>query len=195
MGVTGRPDGTVGVSRTVASALTKESSPDAGGADGWDAARQLGWRILHCSRLAMTTNPRLASEWFVDDTYGIAKRFGECSREIAARGSGFGPWETLEEKYPGIGQPWNSGATAVPASATAAVAKAAAEWADADTVAAHYAYGNDYLCVRDVGETAGADSVLSAESRAWLASKYAIRFLSAHELAAVIADSAKGPIK
>jgi hypothetical protein len=181
------------VSRTSAPALTKESSPDAGGADGWDAARQLGWKILHCSRLAMTTNPRLASEWFVDDSYGIAKRFGECSREIAANGCGFGPWEALEEKYPGIGQPWNSGAAAVPASAAGDVAKAAAEWADADTVAAHYAYGNDYLCVRDVGEGDGAGSVLSAPSRASLASKYAIRFLSARELAAMIPNSAMEP--
>ena len=92
MGVTERPDGTIGLTRTPGAARPAESDLGAGLADGWAAARQLGFKILHCSRLAMTTNPSLASDWFVGDSYNIAKRFGACSREIAANGCGVGRW-------------------------------------------------------------------------------------------------------
>jgi hypothetical protein len=185
-GVTARPDGTVGMSRTTRSEQPAQPGREADVPTDWDVARRLGFKILHCSRLAMTTNPALRSEWFAGATYNIAKRFGACSREIAAMGRGFGPWEALEAEYSGIGQPWDGIAGSIAVADANAIAKAAVEWSDADTVAAHYAYGNDYICVRDVAAGDGVDALFSAASRASLASKYDVVFVTPRQLAGII---------
>lgn len=65
------------------------------------------------------------------------------------------------------------------------IAKAVAEWADADSVAAHIGYECDYFCTEDQGKSAGT-SILNAANRAWLASVYGVKFLNLTELAAKI---------
>jgi hypothetical protein len=184
--VTARPDGTVGMSQTTGPEPSAQPGREAHVPTDWDAARRLGFKILRCSRLAMTANPALKSEWCVGDTYNIAKRFGACTREIAAMGRGFGPWEALEAEYSGIGQPWDGIAGSIAVAEANAIAKAAVEWSDADTVAAHYAYGNDYICVRDLAAGDGVDALFSAASRASLASKFDVVFVSARQLAGII---------
>ena len=184
--VTARPDGTVGMSQTTKSEPSAQPGREPYVVTDWDAAQRLGFKILHCSRLAMTSNPALRREWFAGATYNIAKRFGACSREIAAMDRGVGSWEALEAEYSGIGQPWDGIAGSIAAAEANAIAKAAVEWSDADTVAAHYAYGNDYICVRDVAAGDGVDALFSTACRASLASKYDAVFVTARQLAGII---------
>ena len=47
----------------------------------------------------------------------------------------------------------------------AEIQKAVAEWADRDTVAAHFAYTNSYLCSEDRGVSAGSPSIFDAINR------------------------------
>lgn len=63
------------------------------------------------------------------------------------------------------------------------VQRAIAEWADADSIAAHYGYGIDLFCTRDYGGNAKGRSVLDDANRAWLQKDYGIEFVSLAELA------------
>lgn len=84
-------------------------------------------------------------------------------------------------QYAPKGAHWQSGLPLIPDNETMRFAKAVAEWADGDSIAAHYAYGNDLFCTRDMGKTAGAASVLSLNNRRWLETQFGIEFVSPTE--------------
>lgn len=59
-----------------------------------------------------------------------------------------------------------------------AIRKRFGDWADADALAAHYAYGNDVFCTADNASGAGARSVLSRANREKLRKDLGIRIAS-----------------
>jgi hypothetical protein len=63
------------------------------------------------------------------------------------------------------------------------VARAIAEWADGDAVAAHFGYGIELFCTRDYGKSNRGPSVLDERNRTWLHNEYGIKFVSLLELA------------
>ena len=65
-----------------------------------------------------------------------------------------------------------------------AVEKAFAEWADGDSLAVHVAYGLDIFCTHDKGKSAGPNSVLDPQHRAWLTGTYGVCFSTLDELVA-----------
>lgn len=65
--------------------------------------------------------------------------------------------------------------------------KACAEWADSETVAAHIAYGNEFLCTNDFG-LSGTQSIFSSQNRAWLKAEYDVRFITLDQLLEVAAS-------
>ena len=67
------------------------------------------------------------------------------------------------------------------------VQRAVAEWADADSIAAHVGYGIDLFCSEDKGKSTGGQlSVLDETNRAWLTSAFGVNFVSLAELAAMV---------
>jgi len=56
------------------------------------------------------------------------------------------------------------------------------DWADADAVASHYAYGNYVFCTNDQGKGAGARSVLSSTNRQILERRLGLRFMTLEEV-------------
>jgi hypothetical protein len=64
------------------------------------------------------------------------------------------------------------------------VAEVVREWADGDTVAAHYGFGIDLLCSEDCRE----NSVLQPSNRKWLNEDFGIRFVTLAELAEMVAS-------
>ncbi len=62
------------------------------------------------------------------------------------------------------------------------VIKRFGDWADADAIAAHYAYGNDIFCTNDAAKRAGSRSVMSAQNKSKLEAIYGIEFKSLNEL-------------
>jgi hypothetical protein len=66
------------------------------------------------------------------------------------------------------------------------IAKAVAEAADGDAVAAHIAFGNDYFASHDFGHSAATSSVLDRQNREWLSSEYKVKFVTLPELATLI---------
>jgi hypothetical protein len=67
------------------------------------------------------------------------------------------------------------------------LAKACAEWADGELVAAHIAYQNDVLCTDDRARGAGV-SVFDAQNRAWLAADFGVVFMTLDGLMAMVAS-------
>jgi hypothetical protein len=61
-----------------------------------------------------------------------------------------------------------------------------AESADGDLVAAHIAFGNDYLCTEDRGRSAASPSIFDAENRAWLKTEYRVEILNVQQLANLV---------
>lgn len=63
------------------------------------------------------------------------------------------------------------------------VATAVREWADGDSVAAHYGFGISLFCTEDQG----SNSVLSPTNRQWLSSEFGVRFVTLAGLSAIVA--------
>lgn len=64
--------------------------------------------------------------------------------------------------------------------------RAIAEWADGDSIAAHYGYNNDLFCTEDFGKGGSTASVLDDSNRQWLSETFGIRFVTLAELAAMV---------
>lgn len=67
-----------------------------------------------------------------------------------------------------------------------AVRRACAEWADGDSVAAHFGYGIDIYCTEDFGKNAGANSILNSKNRNWASVTHGINFSTLTELSTMI---------
>jgi hypothetical protein len=63
------------------------------------------------------------------------------------------------------------------------VERAVSEWADGDSIAAHYGYGSDLFCSKDFGKGASGPSVLDCYNREWLREEFGIQFVTLAELA------------
>ncbi len=67
------------------------------------------------------------------------------------------------------------------------VERAVSEWADGDSIVAHYGYGFDLFCSKDFGKGASGPSVLDCANRKWLSEEFGIRFVTLRELADMVA--------
>jgi hypothetical protein len=81
---------------------------------------------------------------------------------------------------------WIKGLKNSPETERNKIAKAAAEWADGDSVAISIALGCDYFCTRDEAKGAGSKSVLSQTNLTWLQADYNFRTISPENLANLI---------
>jgi hypothetical protein len=152
----------------------------------------LGFRILRCPRIALPSAPELQKDWYVVDTDETEQgnrqqRFFSALREIEARGVGMAILKQIGAQLltdSGQTGPWYMGLTLTnDQQEKSQIAKAGAEWADGDTVAAHIAYQNQIFCTRDKAVAAGK-SIFDADNRAWLEKTYGLKFATPGQLAA-----------
>jgi hypothetical protein len=61
--------------------------------------------------------------------------------------------------------------------------RAIGEWADGDSVAAHFGYNIDLFCSEDFRKSASGPSVLDCDNRKWLSEEFGIQFVTLAELA------------
>jgi hypothetical protein len=151
----------------------------------WNDAASVGFKLLRCPRLAISASADLRGDWYIAASYDIVKRFGACSRVIESGGCGMRHLDALEAKNPRATPPWHEAIAAASVAEATAITKAVAEWTDGDTVAAHYAYANDYVCTANPG-TGGTDAILSTVNRESILAKINMRFVTPEELAALI---------
>ena len=120
-------------------------------------------------------------------TYNVVvKRFDAFSRGIESTGCGLSRLRAIEAKEAKAKPPWHEAIAAATVPLATAITKAVAEWVDGDTVAAHYAYANDYICTTNAG-VGGAHSIMSTQNRDTVLRRINIRFIGPDELAAMLA--------
>lgn len=135
-------------------------------------AFNLGIRLLGAPRFGM---PRAEEQFYAAENPAMLgerlNRFFDILNKIEARGLGIRRAQGIAARFAGrtIAQgPWFTVLGAArDIHETREVARAVAEWADADSVAAHYAYGNDIFCTLDwrIAETRrGEPAVLDANN-------------------------------
>jgi hypothetical protein len=127
-------------------------------------AFRLGIRLLGAPRIGM---PRAEDRFYaLEDLAKLSERldrFFDIGRQIEARDLGSSRAKKLAERFlQGAAPkgPWFTGlGAAKDIHERRKAARAIAEWADADSIAAHYAYGNDLFCTADAakGETKRGD--------------------------------------
>lgn len=157
-------------------------------------AFHLGFRLLGAPRIGM---PRVEEQFYAvehPDALGERlNRFVDIGRKIEARGLGSSRAKQLAARFAGrtkAGSPWFTALGAAnDIHETREVARAIAEWANADSVAAHYGYGNDIFCTLDGGkaeERRGEPTVLDVSNRAWLTQAFGIQFVTLAKLADLV---------
>ena len=166
-------------------------------------ALAIGMKLLATPYMALSVpdglrnNPGIyAEEVFATSDYN--ERFGEIVRTIVDRGVGEGALPALAREFAarldGPRPDWMTDRDLIYRVYVYAssfglnkeknqIEKAFAESADGDFVAAHIAFGNDYLCTDDRGISAAAASIFDANNRSWLKSQYGVKIVSAQELA------------
>jgi len=152
-------------------------------------ALALGFKLMHCYRVAEFVNPDIKQKWYASTTMptsDIANKFGEVGRKIEDAGAGIAWVKTIGEGYAKPGEYWLEGLANAPSTEDRAIASAVAEWADADMVSAHVAYQNHYICTRDTAKAAGEKSVFSVKNRLWLEKDYDVKFISPEQLENIV---------
>ena len=150
-----------------------------------ELAFALGMRLMRAPRIAMPVPvPFLDLSVFADEldvptSAARDNRWGDVVESIEQRGVGSAVIRSLEA---GKGRKPNT-------LGEKQYARAVAEWADGDSVAAHVAYSNDVFCTQDQGKSAKGGSILDADNRAWLTQAFDVRFATISELAELAASS------
>jgi hypothetical protein len=152
-------------------------------------ALELGLRVLSAPRVGVAPSGVLDNEFYAEDVDSLTRlqRYEVISAAIRARGSGFA-------RVVKVGHLRSDGADppgglarlewARSRSDVTKVARAIAEWADGESVAAHYGYANDLFCTEDRAAKAGRYSVMHPAQRSWLHRVFGVEFVSVAELAA-----------
>jgi len=160
-------------------------------AERFIAAFNLGIRLLGAPRIGM---PKAEEQFYAaENSTALGERlnrFVDLVRKIEARGLGSARAQAIAARLTGgpiTRGPWFTALGAAQnRHETREVARAIAEWADADSVGAHYGYRNNIFCTLDSGkaeERRGEPAVLDPTNRAWLTQEFGIRFATLPELA------------
>jgi len=153
----------------------------------FDEAIKLGFNIARLPRIGGLVNPEVDAVRYKQEEKELAKyhdKVFEVGRKIEEKGAGMTQLKKIGEQY---GNPlWMKGLKNAPESDRNKIAKAAAEWADGDSVAISIALECDYFCTRDQAKGAGSKSVLSQQNLAWLKSDYGFQTISPEDLANII---------
>jgi hypothetical protein len=149
-------------------------------------ALDLGMRILSAPRAGSTRI--LSGELYARaaDEQTRLTRYASIASAIESRGLGFARMSKVARLVArGVS---DSGSANInrPASSGEArrVDRAVAEWADGDSVAAHFSYANDLFCTQDRAVRAGRDSIMHPTNRGWLRRIYGVELVNIAELAA-----------
>ena|SRR5208282_6933263 len=138
--------------------------------------------------------PRAEEQFYADDDPRTLEerlsRYFYLGQVIESRGLGCARAKALATRLAGGTPPegpwFRSLGNARDIHETREVARAVAEWADGDSVAAHYGYENEFFCTLDAGKgesKCGDPAILDADNRAWLTEQYGIQFVTIGELA------------
>ena len=155
------------------------------------AALAVGMKVLRAPRIGMFHLADPDGKYFVGESEQKRAeridRYHVVGREIEAYGAGFAVVKNLGAKFAARENKkqelwFHSLTLARNVHEKNEVERATAEWADADSVAAHVGYGLDIFCTDDAGKSAGGISVLNPINQTWLKTKYGVKFVTISDL-------------
>jgi len=149
----------------------------------FDDAINLRFKITRLPRIAGFINEEIEKARYIqtgDELKNYLYNVFEVVRKIEDKGAGIAHIQQIGLKYDTI---WFKGIKSAPEHEMGNIAKAAAEWADGDSVAVCIALGCDYFCTRDQAQAAGSQSVLSTQNLKWLNKDYGFEIISPEDLA------------
>jgi hypothetical protein len=158
-------------------------------AERFSAALEFGLKLIGAPRTGMPRVEVPGGNPYVEESEAALSlrldRYFEIAEAIKERGFGTTQAKLLAQRFADRGGqqiPWFKAlGAAKDVHEVREVARAVAEWADADSIAAHYGYGNDLFCTRDEGVSAG-ESILDSGNRAWLLQTFGIQFVTPSEI-------------
>jgi hypothetical protein len=148
----------------------------------------------------LRNNPDIYAEG-VFATADYSERFGDIVRTIVDRGVGEGALPALAKKITAeldgprpdglsdralIDGAYGYACVSGRNKLKRQIEQAFAESADGDLVAAHVAFGNDYLCTEDRGRSAIALSIFDEDNRAWLKTAYGVEIFNVQQLSEIV---------
>lgn len=149
--------------------------------DYFDKAVAQGYRIVRLPMIGGLVNPEVDKVlYLVADFDKYYNKAVEVAERIQAEGAGFSWLKALGEKYD---THWLKGIKKSPVTEANKIAKAAAEWADGDSVAICIGLECDYFCTRDEAKGAGQKSVFSKANMTWLKNEYNFQTIDIPSLA------------
>lgn len=153
----------------------------------FDEAIKLGFNIANLPRIGGLVNKEIEKVRYKLEDEALSKYHQTMSavgQKIEANGAGITHIKAIGNQYEKSN--WMKGLKSSPKADRNKIAKAAAEWADGDSVAISIALGCDYFCTRDQGKVAGSKSVLSQTNLTWLKYEYEFETILPENLAKLI---------
>ena len=128
-----------------------------------------------------TVRPReIPDDMYVDDEdQKYIESLARCSEYIMALGCGQAAYNQLKERF----NLFDSDSQGIPSEYEKKFQEAVAEWADGDSLSAHYASGNEWFCTDDQAGNAGTRSIFHSQNRSRLEKKFGIKIISSCDAA------------
>jgi hypothetical protein len=169
-------------------------------------ALAMGMKMLSAPYIGVAIPDRLRKNPHIYEpevfaTADYNERFGSIADAITARGVGRGALAALARELTASldgprPQEWSDreflyrvyeyARTSDRKKEKAQIEKVFAESADGDLVAAHVAFGNNYLCTEDRGRSAIGHSIFDDDNRTWVKTAYGVEILTAQQLSDLI---------
>lgn len=153
----------------------------------FDEAIKLGFKIARLPRIAGMVNEEIEHIRYKQEGEELSKyhdKVFEVVQKIEDSGAGMSQIEEIGKLYDTAN--WMKGLKKATGTEINKIAKAAAEWADGDSVAISIALGCNFFCTRDEAKGAGSKSVLSSNNLTWLKRDYGFETILPEDLAKII---------
>ena len=118
----------------------------------------------------------------IDEFWKYAEPLATCNEYIIALGCGQAAYNQFKEKFnlDGLDSLDSQG---IPSEYEKKFQEAVAEWADGDSLSAHYAAGNELFCTNDQAGNAGTGSIFHSQNRIRIERKFGINIISSCDAA------------
>jgi len=206
--VASKPQGSGLVSMTIGIKANHDLHPGLSGEfeEELRQALSIGMKLLSTPYIGLPVPARLRSnpDIYAPEVFATAdydERFGSVVNAIVSRGVGQGAHVALAkeftERLDAARPEWLSDRELIYRVYEYArksnlnkekkqIEKVFAESADGDVVAAHVAFGNDFLCTEDRGGSAIGPSIFDDNNRTWLKTTYGVKILTAQQLSDLV---------
>ena len=150
-------------------------------------ARDLGFRVLRMTNIGTVRTEEIPDDMYIQHNdiekfWRYAELLASCNDFIVKLDCGRAAYDQFREEFNLVGSVVSESHT-IPVEHRRRFERAIAEWSDGESLAAHYAAGNDFFCTEDKAGNAGTGSIFHAQNREQLEKAFGIKIISSSEAA------------